>query len=122
MLKTEVRREGKVTVLTVSGSVHSADNADFEAAVEKLQDEAGPAARVAVDLTGLEYMNSRALGALVGLYMHLRGSGGEAVLAGARPGVLKVLRFTGLGELLECFPTAAEAQRALEERSGAAPQ
>jgi anti-sigma B factor antagonist len=118
MLKTEARRRGKVTVLEVSGEVRSAENEAFARALEELKGGAGPGTQVVVDLSGLEYLNSRALGDLVALYMRLRGLGGEAVLAGARPGVLKVLRFTGLGELLETYPTAAQAAAALEGRSG----
>jgi stage II sporulation protein AA (anti-sigma F factor antagonist) len=122
MLKTETRRQGSVTILTVTGDVHSADNDAFSRAVEQLKDQAGPGSRVAVDLAGLEYLNSRAMGDLVALYMHLRSLGGEAVLAGARPGVLKVLRFTGLGELLETFPDIAAATSALSARAGAEPK
>lgn len=122
MLKTETRQEGGITILSVIGEVQSAQNDAFSAAVEGIKDGAAPGTRVAVDVTRLDYLNSRGLGELVALYTRLRGIGGGVVLAGARPGVLKVLRLTGLGELLENYPDLGAAIGALESCAGTEPK
>jgi anti-anti-sigma factor len=122
MIKIETRQQGSVTIVGVAGEVHSADNDAFSTAMEEVSDRSVPGARVVVDLARLEYLNSRALGDLAALHARLRSRGGKLVLAGASPGVLRVLRFTGLLELLENHPDVAGAVGALDRRAGKDPQ
>jgi anti-sigma B factor antagonist len=63
--------------------------------------EANPGATVHVDLTKVEFLDSTALGVLVGALRRARTNGGEIVLAGARPNVAKVFQITGLDKVFE---------------------
>ena len=55
--------------------------------------------RVLVDLTGVSFMDSTALGVLVNTARALRSSGGRLVLVADDPRVTRVIEITGLGSV-----------------------
>lgn len=67
------------------------------------------AARVALDLTRVDFLDSSGLGALVSLLKAVRPEG-ELVLFGARPSVREILRLTHLDSV---FPCEADENAAL---------
>jgi anti-sigma B factor antagonist len=60
--------------------------------------------QVIVDLAGVRFIDSTALGVLVGGLKRLRQSDGELVLRGPRPGALRVLELTGLTRVFTVIP------------------
>lgn len=114
MLSFQTRTLPGATVLAVAGAVQAPDNAAFAAELDRLR-PSRPAFLV-LDLAGTEYLNSRAIGEIVGLYQHLRENGGELAVAGARPAVGKVLRVCGLGDLMGVHESV---EAALSARKGA---
>jgi len=64
---------------------------------------------VTVDLAGVNFVDSTALGVLVGGLKRLRQSDGDLVLRGPRPGALKVLEMTGLTRVFTITPAAVPA-------------
>lgn len=57
------------------------------------------ARQITVDLGGVEFIDSTALGVLVGILKRLRQSDGNLQLLSPRPGILKVLEMTGLTQI-----------------------
>lgn len=64
---------------------------------------------VVVDLTGVSFIDSSALGALVAAHRRARGLGGSLSVAGIQPPVARILELTGLDRVLAAYPTARDA-------------
>jgi len=81
---------------------------------DKLADviEAG-GRRILVDLTGVSFMDSTALGVLVGAAKTLRSSRGHLVLVADDPRVTRVIEITGLERVLRVEPSLPEAVQRL---------
>lgn len=64
---------------------------------------------LAVELSGLAFLDSSGLGVLIGAAKRSNAGGGGLCLAGARENVIRVLRITGLLRVMPAFPTLEEA-------------
>ncbi len=64
---------------------------------------------VAVDLTGVTFIDSTALGVLVETKKLCDGVGGTMTIAVSEPRILKIFEITGLSELFDIRPTRDEA-------------
>ena len=67
---------------------------------------------VIVDLTGVPYLDSMGVGALVHVCVSCRRSGRHLALAGVNARVALVLKVTGVLPVFEIFPSAADAEAA----------
>ncbi|MBC7725822.1 MAG: STAS domain-containing protein [Burkholderiaceae bacterium] len=67
--------------------------------------------RVVVDLSGIDFMDSSGLGALVGCLKSARQAGGDLRIAGPGAQVSMVLRLSNLDRVLACFESAEDAYR-----------
>lgn len=68
-------------------------------------------ARVVVDLSGVGFIDSSGLGALIGSLKSARQAGGDVRIAGAGEQVRAVLRLTNLDRILAPYDTVQEASR-----------
>jgi anti-sigma B factor antagonist len=59
-------------------------------------DGVGPATRVVIDMSGVEFCDSTGMNVLLSCLRQVRGRGGELELAAPRPAVKKILQVTGL--------------------------
>jgi anti-anti-sigma factor len=66
-----------------------------------------------LDLEGLEYMNSKAIGYLTDWYSKISEGGGKIIISKARPNILDILEVVGLTQLISCFNTLDEAKLSL---------
>ncbi len=62
-----------------------------------------------VDLLGVSFLDSTALGVLVGSFKRIRESGGDLKLVIAEPRILKVFEITDLVRVFPIFSTVDEA-------------
>jgi len=74
--------------------------------------------RVVLDLSDLEYVDSAALGMLVGILKRLHEQGGDLRLAGLPRRVSRVFEFTGLNRVFRIYDTTEEALRSFEAEAG----
>jgi anti-anti-sigma factor len=95
-LDTSIRREGEQAVLAVGGEVDIATADSFRQALLDAQ----RSRRVVVDLSGVTFMDSAGVNALVGAY-HRVSAGDELRLVGLRPNVRRVFEITGLLEVFK---------------------
>jgi anti-sigma B factor antagonist len=69
----------------------------------------GGSTRIVVDLTDAAFMDSTALGVLIGALKRLRLRDGSLTVASSQPSILQILEVTGMDQVLDVQPTAAEA-------------
>lgn len=106
-MKTEVRHQNGVTVVAVSGSVDALTAADMTGVI--VSQIAEGRANLVVDLTGLEFMSSAGLRALLGAVKETRSKGGDLRIASSNPGIDKVLKMSGFHNIARVFTTAGDA-------------
>jgi anti-sigma B factor antagonist len=109
-LSIDSRLEGPETgLLSLTGEVDVANAPEFRQSALHLL--AGGAKRLVVDLTGITYMDSSGLGALVGLLKRLKESGGKLAIAGPQPQVKRLFEITGLNQVFPLFDDVGSALR-----------
>jgi len=107
-IKIAARSEDSETaVLSLAGEVDVANAGQVRDAALKLI--AGGTKHLVVDLTSTDYMDSTALGTLVGLHKRLRESGGEVTIAGAQPRVKRLFDITGLTQVFRLYDDVSAA-------------
>lgn len=106
-MDVSIERRDPVTVIAVAGSV---DGSTSGALVASLREEvlAGHICLVG-DLSGVDYMSSAGLRALLESVKEARQRGGDLRLAAVRPDVLRVLDLSGFTKILKVFPDAEAA-------------
>lgn len=68
-----------------------------------------PIALLVLDMSGLSFMDSAGVGALVQLFVHRKSAGQKFALAALTAQGIAVMQVSGLAKLLPIYPTAAEA-------------
>ncbi len=96
-----------VAIVSATGEIDLATAPALRERLEACIDR-GPEV-VVVDLLGVTFMDSTALGVLVGALKRCRQAGGSMRIVVADPRVLKVFEITGLTELFSMFATLDEA-------------
>lgn len=91
------RLNGKLALETVSSFIQS------------MRQE--PAAHLVLDMSGVSFMDSSGVGALVSLYVSRKHAGKTLALARLTPQGNAVLQVSGLLKLIPSFPTVEEAIR-----------
>lgn len=89
-------RDGKV-VIGLQGRFDFNAHREFREAVDQAVKEAGGA--IQVDLAGVDYLDSSALGMLLMLRDKAKGAGKEVALANARGSVKQVIDIANFGKL-----------------------
>jgi anti-sigma B factor antagonist len=101
------RRLDGVSVLTVTGEIDMATAPDLR---ERLvAQEADKVSAIVVDLTGVSFIDSTALGVLVAAHRRQEDAGGTFKLVVTEPRVLKVLEITDLTSVFPVFTSVDEA-------------
>lgn len=67
-----------------------------------------------LDFSNVSFIDSSGLGAMLGRYRRLAERGGRVALAGCRPHIGRLLELSGVGRIVESFPTTDQAVLALE--------
>jgi anti-sigma B factor antagonist len=114
--EVEVATEATTTVVSLTGTIDFLNAPELRQVLLDVVDAAGPS--LIVDLTGVGFFESSALGALVATNRRCREVGGELalVLAENEIATLRVLR-AGLGDVLSIFATVAQAQGAVADQA-----
>jgi anti-anti-sigma factor len=68
-----------------------------------------PTAVLVLDMSGVTFLDSAGVGALVQLFVHRKSAGQKFALAGLTPQGVAVMQVSGLVKLLPIYPSAAEA-------------
>lgn len=106
-MELSVDKRSHLTVVSVVGSVDSADSGAFMDFLSELID-AGEICLV-VDLSGMDFISSMGLGVFVRIYTRLREAGGFLRLARPAPLILQLIKVTALDRLLPIYETLEQA-------------
>ncbi|WP_375475784.1 STAS domain-containing protein [uncultured Jatrophihabitans sp.] len=104
-LRLERRTAEAAVVVGVAGEVDNFTAPQLRAALLEARDSGAP--RLIVDLTETDFLDSSALGTLVGVAKHLTG-GTRLVLVCPRPHLRKVLRISRLDEVIDVYDSLAD--------------
>ena len=107
MLSFEQTQHGDVTVLAVSGNLDSLTVPEVRPVIEKIV--AAGIKKVALELSGLEVIDSSGIGAIVSLFKRVRSMGGDVKIVGVRGQPREILRLLGLERAFDIVATLDEA-------------
>jgi anti-sigma B factor antagonist len=106
---------GGTAILRIGGMVKLGETVrEFEGCLGRATDER--TGSVVLDMTDLEYMDSTAVGVLVGALHRLKSENRELVLVNPRERIASLLRVAKLDSVFEIYPSVAEAVVSLERR------
>lgn len=104
-IKHEVR--DNVDILHLDGALDAYSFPRLETALTHLRD--GARHRIVLDCSSLDYVNSAALGALIGFARRAREQGGDLKLAALTPKIYSIVELLGFDKILQIFPDTALA-------------
>ena len=104
-IKHETR--DRVDVLYLDGALDAYSFPRLEGALAKLR-EAGRHS-IVLDCASLDYINSAALGALIGFARRARENGGDLKLASLTPKNYSIVELLGFDKILQIFPDTERA-------------
>lgn len=111
MLRVDCERtpDGGCVVCAPAGELEAYTVPRFREALAGLT----PGDRLVIDLSGVTFVDSAGLGALIGGIRRTRELGGDVVVACKRPAILRLLRTTGFDRIVSLVETQQEALIAL---------
>jgi anti-sigma B factor antagonist len=98
-----------VTVISAEGRLNMASAAELRETVAAAVFAARP--RIVVDLSGVDFMDSSGLGALVGCLKTARQAGGDLRIAAPSEQVTMVLQLSNLDRIFTSYASAEDAYR-----------
>jgi anti-sigma B factor antagonist len=104
---------GDTTILRIQGPLTLNTLFHFQKAIR----DPGLAETV-VDLTGVPYIDSAGLGAILGHWAHTQRTGKKFAVVGICDRVQVLFNLTKVGDLLPCFTTSQEAEQSFSGASG----
>ncbi|QHC57702.1 STAS domain-containing protein [Rathayibacter sp. VKM Ac-2760] len=98
-----------IAVISGTGRLNTATAGELRTAVRSSIDEGG--IRIVVELSGIDFMDSTGLGALVACLKSARQAGGDLRIAAPSAQVSMVLELSNLDRVLACSDSAGDAYR-----------
>jgi anti-sigma B factor antagonist len=107
-MELETRDDGRVTIITLKGDLGIGESETlFKRTVSHLLEEGK--VHLLIDCTGLRYVDSTGLGALVRALTTSQNEGGQTKLLGVGPHMRKLLEMTRLDSVFEMFDNREQA-------------
>ena len=100
--------DGDTLIFKLRGSLDIATSPTVRAALGDAADKGN--AHLIVDLTGLEFLDSTGLGALIGTHRRTAESGGSLKLVVSEGPIFRLLNITGLIRIFAVYHTLADAR------------
>ena len=103
----EVRSEGDIQIVDISGQLDAFSTPDAKAEFKKLTD--AHHYKLLLNLENVGYVNSTAIGAIVAVAQQVRRRKGDLKIYGMKEDIRKVFDMVGASKILEIFETEQEA-------------
>ncbi|QSB04767.1 anti-sigma factor antagonist [Natronoglycomyces albus] len=107
-LQLRRRQVGSIPVVAVSGEIDVYTAPRLREVTQQLASEGHPT--IAVDMNEVEFCDSTGLGVLIGARKRLQESGGDLVVLCSNSGIMKLLRLTGLDQVLTIRDELSETE------------
>jgi anti-sigma B factor antagonist len=107
-------------VIAVTGEIDLFTAPELKAAIADAIEQGR--IRLVIDLTDTSFLDSTALGVLIGAIKRLRGRGGRLTIVNVDDNIAKTFEITGLDQIFTIKPTREGAIAALDEPEEAAAQ
>lgn len=104
------------TVVLVGGPLDLATVPDLRAFLQRVMDDG--ASTIVLDLAGVRFIDSSALGAIVSVYKELDRRAGRLCLAAVQPLVLRVFELTSVDSLVSIYDSVEAAEEDLAAAGG----
>ena len=107
------RQEGKAPgtlILRLTGPITLRNLFDFQAQLRDLQP---PPPVTILDLTGVPYMDSAGMGAVINPHVHCQGKGAKLIITGVSPRILELFKMTRVDTVITQAPTVEDAENSL---------
>jgi anti-sigma B factor antagonist len=117
-LSVETRHLDEVTLLYPRGFINAHTVRLFEGELHKALSE--QRFKIVVNCSGLHYIASAGLGAIMGAIEEIRGNGGDLRLTELNETVLSIFQILGFHHLYRIFPSEPEAVASFRVAEGAA--
>lgn len=114
MMEMDVREQSLCHVIVCRGRMDVDASGPFKERIGRLC--AGGVTRLIVDLSGVDFLDSSGLGALVACLRRVREKHGDIKLAGLRPEVKSIFEITRVSRLFQIYADAAEAVSSFREQ------
>jgi anti-anti-sigma factor len=111
-MEMSIQQVNETAVVAIAGSI-DALTAD-EVTRYLLQQIQNGQKELVADLSQVDFMSSAGLRAILIVIKEIRGKGGDFRLAGAQPGVEKILRIAGFTSILKTYASVPEAVASFE--------
>lgn len=104
MRECQIKHEtlGAVDVLRLDGALDAYSFPRLEMALSKLRESGRNS--IVLDCSNLDYINSAALGALIGFARRAREVGGDLKLAALTPKIFSIVELLGFDKILQVYP------------------
>ena len=99
---TTIEQRGSAYVVTLSGEIDAFTAPSLRESLSRLVEEEGARA-VVIDLGAVTFMDSSALGAIVGVLRRLRERNGELRIVQPRTAAGRIFELTGLDAVLDLY-------------------
>ena len=99
--------DGNIGIINLRGELYSQDVPGFNQTVVTALEKTN---RIVLDIIGLEYICSAAMGSMLSNFNHAKASGGEIVIARMNEDVKKVFEFIGFSKFMKFFDSLEEAK------------
>lgn len=109
----EIKKIGKVTVMSLQGSLEVSLQEQFKANV--LKQISGDPCSLVISLKEVDFIDSACLGALIAVARRLRERGGDLKLSDLSPEVRSIFQITRLEKVFEIFEDADSAVSAYKK-------
>ena len=100
-LKIELTRVEESALVHVTGSINMNSAEDLRRELEKLAVEKAP--RIVLDMTGVDFICSAGLGAIISAHLKCRHHKGRVLLVNPQPAVRQILETTRLTKLFPVY-------------------
>lgn len=109
----QMREEGSIAILTLSGRLDLASGSTLKEYVKRLAEK--NITSVHLNLADVEFINSSGLGALVSIMKEIRLLKGRLTLSNLASYVQEIFEITQLSHIFEIYSTEEEAMAAYQE-------
>ena len=105
---TKTRKDGKVTIVDIEGSINIGESeSKFYNVLEKLINEGNK--NILLNFTGVNYIDSTGIGEMIGFLTRLNDQDGKLKLLNPSDRILKILEYARLDTVFEIFKDEAAA-------------